>query len=257
MSAVEVRHELSGRSDGPVVLLSNSLGSTTAMWDRTVPALEPHFRVLRYDTRGHGGSPVPAGPYDIDDLVDDAVALLGRLGLERVHVVGLSLGGMTAMHLAARHPDRVDRLALLCTGPLLEPLEGWHDRAATVRAGGTSAVAAPVVARWYTDAFRARQPERVAAAEAMVAATPAEGYAACCEVIGTMDLRSELPSITAPTLALAGADDVATPPWQLQLIADSVSDGRLLVVPEAAHLANDEQPDAVNAALLDHLGVPA
>lgn len=254
VNAVAVHHELSGRPDGPTVLLSNSLGSTLAMWDRTVPALEEHFRVVRYDTRGHGRSPVPDGPYDIDDLVDDVVALLDLLGLEKVHFVGLSLGGMTGMHLAARHPERVDRLALVCTGPLLEPSQGWHDRAAAVRSSGSRAVADAVVLRWFTEGFREREPDRVAAAVAMIAATPAEGYAGCCEVIAAMDLRGELGRITAPTLAIAGADDPATPPWQLQLIAESVADGQLLVVPDAAHLANDEQPEAVNAALLEHLG---
>lgn len=255
MTAVEVHHQVSGRADGPPVVLSNSLGATLAMWDRTVPALEERFRVVRYDIRGHGGSPVPDGPYTIDDLVDDVIALLDRLGLDRVHFVGLSLGAMTGLHLAARNPERVDRLAVLCTGAHLGPAQGWRDRAAAVRAGGSTAVAEAVVARWYTAGFREREPERTAAAVAAVAATPAEGYAGCCEAIATMDLRDELTRITAPTLALAGADDPATPPPQLAAIADTVADGRLLVVPRAAHLANDEQPEAVNAALLEHLEV--
>lgn len=237
----------------PVVLLSNSLGTTRAMWDRTVPALLPHFRVLRYDTRGHGASPVPPGPYTIDDLVDDVVALLDRLGLDRVHVVGLSLGGMTGMRLAARHPVRVNRLALLCTGAFLEPRRGWHERAATVRAHGMAAVADAVVARWYTPTLHERDPARIAGARAMLCSTPAEGYAGCCEVIGEMDLRSDLPSIAAPTLAIAGEQDPATPPEHLRAIAAAVPRARLAVVPEAAHLANDEQPDAVNALLVEHL----
>ncbi len=239
--------------DAPVVVLSNSLGTTHAMWDPQVPALAERFRVVRYDTRGHGSSPVPQGPYSIDDLADDLLALLDRLGVEKAHVVGLSLGGMTAMRLAARNPERVDRLVVLCTSALLGPAQGWLDRAATVRAHGTSAVAEPVVERWYTAAHAQAHPEQVAAARAMVAAQSAEGYASCCEAIATMDLTADLADITAPTLAVAGADDAATPPDHLERIAESVKDGRLLVVPQAAHIASQEQPDVVTRAVLEHL----
>lgn len=253
MSAVEVHHVVTGPEDAPVVVLSNSLGSTTSMWDAQADELAEHFRVVRYDTRGHGGSPVPQGPYDIDDLADDVVALLDTLGVEKAHVVGLSLGGMTGMRLAARNPDRVDRLVVLCTGARLEPSSAWHDRAATVRANGSTAVAEAVVARWYTPEFLEKNPDVKTACEGIVAATPAEGYASCCEVIAEMDLRDDLPGISAPTLAIAGADDPATPPPHLEAIADSVQDGRLLVVPEAAHLANAEQPQTITPAIIAHL----
>ncbi|MFS3128597.1 3-oxoadipate enol-lactonase [Nocardioides sp. Bht2] len=253
MNAVAVHHVVTGPAEAPVVVLSNSLGSTHAMWDAQLEALSEQFRVVRYDTRGHGGSPVPAGPYDIDDLADDVVALLDRLGVERAHFVGLSLGGMTGMHLAARNPERVDRLVVLCTGAHLTPSSAWHERAATVRADGTAAVAATVVQRWFTEPYLTADAERRAAAEAMVAATPSEGYASCCEVIAEMDLRDELATITAPTLAIAGADDPATPPPFLAAIADAVDDGRLLVVADSAHLANAEQPATITPAILEHL----
>lgn len=252
-AAVAVHHVVTGPEDAPVVVLSNSLGATMSMWDAQADALAEHFRVVRYDTRGHGGSPVPAGPYDIDDLADDVVALLDTLGVERAHFVGLSLGGMTGMRLAARNPGRVDRLAVLCTGARLDPSSAWHDRAATVRAQGTSAVAEAVVARWFTAPYLAAHPDTRAGCEGVVAATPAEGYASCCEVIASMDLRGDLPRIAAPTLAIAGADDPATPPPFLRAIADEVQDGRLLVVPEAAHLANAEQPGTITPALVAHL----
>ena len=239
--------------DAPVVVLSNSLGSTYEMWDRQVPELSRSFRVVRYDIRGHGRSPVPDGPYVIDDLVDDVVALLDELGVERAHFVGLSLGGMTGLRLAALSPERVDRLAVLCTSALLGPAQAWHDRATLVREQSTSAVAETVVGRWYTTSFAAREPARILAAQQMVAATPAEGYASCCEAIATMDLTEDLAHIWAPTLAIAGAEDHATPPDHLERIASGVRDGRLLVVPKAAHLANDEQPQAVTKALLEHL----
>ena len=175
MTAVEVDAIVTGREDGPVVVLSNSLGSTHTMWDAQVAALEERYRVVRYDTRGHGYSPVPGGPYSIDDLADDLVALLDRLGIGQAHLVGLSLGGMTAMRVAARNPDRVDRLALLCTGAALPPASAWTDRAATVRAGGSATVAKAVVERWFTAEFLAAHPDVRATHEAMVAATPAEG----------------------------------------------------------------------------------
>ena len=245
--------EVTGRADGPAVVLSNSLGSTHRMWDGQLADLEQRFRVIRYDTRGHGDSPVPLGPYGIDDLADDLVALLDRLEVERAHIVGLSLGGMTAMKVAARNPGRVDRLVLLCTGARLAPASGWTDRAATVRTHGAVAVAEAVVERWFTAEHRAAHPDVRKWHERMVAATPAEGYAGCCEAIAALDLRDELSSIIAPTLAIAGADDPATPPAMLQEIASGVKDGRLLIVSHAAHLANAEQPDIITRAVIEHL----
>ena len=160
---------------------------------------------------------------------------------------------MTAMRLAARDPHRVDRLVVLCTGAKLDPASAWTERAAAVRAGGAAVVASAVVARWFTPAYLDTHPDVRRRCEEMVAATPAEGYAGCCEAIAAMDLRPDLAAITAPTLAVAGADDPATPPEHLAAIAAGVRDGRLLVVPDAAHLANVEQPAAVTAAILDHL----
>ncbi|MFE0749016.1 3-oxoadipate enol-lactonase [Gordonia sp. NPDC058843] len=249
----QVHAVVSGRADGPAVVLSNSLGSTHRMWDAQVAALESRFRVVRYDTRGHGESPVPQGPYTIDELADDVIALLDRFDIERAHLVGLSLGGMTMMRVAARNPERVDRLALLCTAAYLAPAQGWTVRAALVRADGTSAVAAAVVQRWFTPAYLDANTEARQAYEAMVAATPAEGYAACCEAIAAMDQRPDLSSIAATTLAIAGADDPATPPDLLRDIVTAVPHGRLLVVPGAAHLANAEQADIITPALIEHL----
>lgn len=247
MSAVEVYSVVTG--SGPAVVLSNSLGSDHRMWDAQVAELEKHFTVIRYDTRGHGASPVPTGPYSIDDLTDDLVALLDRLDIERAHVVGLSLGGMTAMRLAVRNPERVDRMVLLCTGAHLPPAQGWTDRAATVRAGGSVAVAEAVVARWFSPGY----PGDRTCWQQMVAATDAEGYAACCEAIAKLDVREQLQDIVAPTLAIAGSDDPATPPAALASIAAAVPGARLLIVDQAAHLANAEQPAIITSAIIDHL----
>jgi len=251
-----LRYVVDGPADAPTVVLANSLGATWSMWDQQLEPLTQQFRVIRYDARGHGDSPAPVGPYSIDDLTDDVVALLARIGVERVHFVGLSLGGMTGLRLAARHPDRVDRLVVLCTSALLGPPAIWTDRAALVRAQGTAAVADAVVSRWYTKTFAEAHPAVVAAAAAMVATISPEGYAGCCEAIAAMDLRADLPSITAPTLAIAGADDPATPPDHLEAITAAIPLARLLVVPDAAHLAPAEQPAAVTAAILDHLREP-
>jgi 3-oxoadipate enol-lactonase len=256
MSAVAVNASVSGRDGGPVVVLSNSLGATHRMWDAQLAAFEHRFRVVRYDTRGHGASPVPDGPYGIDDLADDLMALLDRLGVEQANLVGLSLGGMTAMRVAARNPERVDRLVLLCTATQLPPASNWTDRAAAVRAHGSSAVAEAVVQRWFTAAFLAAHPDIGSASEAMIAGTPAEGYAGCCEAIATLDLHDDLSSIIAPTLAIAGADDPATPPAKLEEIAAGVKSGRLLVVSRAAHLANAERPDIITPAIIEHLERP-
>jgi len=257
MGAIALHHQITGRREAPAVLLLNSLGSTLEMWERQVPALAEQFLVVRCDTRGHGESPVPPGPYVIDDFVDDAIALLDNLGIERVNVAGLSLGGMVAMRLAANNPGRVERLALFCTSAQLGPPETWTERAATVRAKGTAAVADAVVARWLTEARRATDPQTTEYLRDMVASTPADGYAACCDAIRELDLRADLASITAPTVVVAGSDDPSTPPVHLQAIAAGIAGARLLEVPQCAHMATIDQPDAVTTALVEHFTAAA
>jgi 3-oxoadipate enol-lactonase len=251
MTAVAVSYTVDGAADAPVVVLSNSLGATRGMWDPQVPALAERFRVVTYDTRGHGESPAPAGPYTLDDLVDDLVALLDEVGAERAHVAGLSLGGMTAMRLAVREPSRVDRLALLCTSAKPDP-QGFLDRAVAVRSGGTAPLAPAVVSRWLTPDHAAEHPDLVARLEAMIATADDEGYAACCEVVARLDLRPDLGSIEAPTLVVSGREDPALPPEHQQLIADSIPGAELLTVSPGAHLANLGQPLQVTGALLGH-----
>jgi 3-oxoadipate enol-lactonase len=257
MTSVVLHRVIDQRPDAPagapVVLMLGSLGSTVEMWQPQVGDLSAAYRVVRVDTRGHGQSPVPPSPYDIDDLVDDAIAVLDDLAVERAHLVGLSLGGMTALRAAVRHPERVDRMVVLSTSALLGPAQGWVERAATVRAQGTKAIADLVIDRWFTGAYRAANPDVVQRMRQMVSAQPADGYAACCGVIERLDLRGDLPSIQASVLAIAGEQDPATPPEHLVAIADGVRDGQLLRLDQAAHLANVEQAAAVTAAILDHL----
>jgi 3-oxoadipate enol-lactonase len=252
VSAVAVSYTVDGAADAPVVVLSNSLGATRAMWDPQVPALADRYRVVTYDARGHGDSPAPPGPYRLDDLVDDLVTLLDEVGAERAHVAGLSLGGMTALRLAAREPELVDRLAVLCTSAKVDP-QPFLDRAAAARAGGTAPLAPTVVSRWLTPPYAAEHPDLVARLEAMIATADDEGYAACCEVVAHMDLRADLGRIAAPTLVISGRQDPALPPEHQQAIADGIPHAELLTVSPGAHLANLEQPLQVTGALLGHL----
>ena len=253
MTAVDVAHTLDGPDGAPVVVLSNSLGSTPAMWDPQLPALAKRLRVVRYDHRGHGASPVPPGPYELDDLGADVLALLDRLELERVHWCGLSLGGMVGMWVAIHAPERIDRLVLCCTSAKLGPPEMWADRAATVREHGVDAVADAGIERWLSPAFLQREPEIAARTRAMLASTPAEGYAACCGVIERMDQTARLGEIRAPTLVIAAADDPATPPEHGELIASAIPGARIEIVPRARHLATVEQPQAMTELILGHL----
>jgi 3-oxoadipate enol-lactonase len=253
MTAVEVAFAVDGPEGAPTVVLSNSLGSTPAMWDPQFPALAARLQVVRYDHRGHGRSPVPPGPYELADLGADVIAMLDRLSLQRVHWCGLSLGGMVGMWMAINAPERIDRLVLCCTSARLGPPQMWVDRAATVRAGGVEAVADAGIERWLSPGFIEREPEVAAGIRAMLAATPTEGYAACCGVIERMDQVPQLGEIRAPTLVIAAADDPATPPEHGELIASAVPGARLEIVQGARHLATIEQPEAMTELILGHL----
>jgi 3-oxoadipate enol-lactonase len=252
MSAIEVHAVVEGPEDAPVLLLSNSLGADLAMWDPQVPGLTERFRVVRYDTRGHGRSPVPDGDSTIDDLADDVVALLDRLGVETAHVAGLSIGGMTGLRLAVREPRRVATLAVLCSSAYTGNEQSWRDRARTARTEGTGALAEAVVGRWFTPGYAAAHPDLVARMRATVAGTSDQGYASCCAAVAGMDQRADLPSITAPTLVVSGADDPALPPEHQQLIADRVPGAQLVTISPGAHLANIEQAAQVTDALIAH-----
>jgi 3-oxoadipate enol-lactonase / 4-carboxymuconolactone decarboxylase len=253
VNSVTVHHRSEGPAAAPALLLINSLGSDLSLWDPILPELLRHFRVIRYDQRGHGASPVPDGPYQVADLAADALALLDRLGVERAHVCGTSLGGMVGLWLAVHAPARVERLAVICSSPKLGPAEAWRERAALVRAQGTSAVAQAVVGRWFTPELAREQPAVIARYEAMVSATPAEGYAACCEAIARWDITGELAQIACPTWILSAADDPATPPQHGYLMAGLIPGARIDVIAQAAHVAFAERPAFVARLLIEHL----
>lgn len=252
-TTVELHHLLEGPEEAPVLVMANSLGTTLRMWDEGAPALRERFRLLRYDHRGHGGSPVPPGLYTIEDLGRDALALLDRLGIERFSWCGLSIGGMVGMWLASEAPERVEGLVLCCTSALLGPRELWDERISVARTEGMDALVDSVVVRWFTPEFFSVHPETVEKAAAMLRGTDPEGYAGCCAAIRDMDLRDRLGQIRAPTLVISADEDPATPPEHGELIRDSIPGASFEVIPGASHLANIEQPEAVTRAILDHL----
>jgi 3-oxoadipate enol-lactonase len=250
---IDVDYRLEGPPGAPVLVLSHALGLSLAMWDPQMARLSRALRVVRYDHRGHGGSPVPAGPYRIEDLGRDLLHLLDRLALERVAFCGLSLGGMVGLWIAANAPDRVDRLVVFSAAARMARPQDYADRARQVRNHGMASVADLVIRRWFTTGFAARRPEIIASVRALLVSTPAEGYASACEAVASMDLGEDLPRIGAPTLIVAAAEDQATPPEQSREIARRIPSAEVVVIAGASHLANVEQPEAVTEQILDHV----
>lgn len=245
-----IAYRIEGRADAPVLLLSNSLGTTMAMWEPQMAAFTGRFRVLRYDSRGHGRSDAPAGSYSIDRLGRDAIELLDALGIGRVTFCGLSKGGMIGQWLGWRAPERLDRLILANTSAYMGPPEGWDARIRAVAAGGMAAMTGPVLQRWFRPAFLAAAPEAVAPVRAMLLATPPHGYAGCCAAIRDMDQRPVLPLVATPTLVIAGNADPATPIEHAEQLARGIAGARLVSL-DAAHLSNVEQPAGFAGAVLD------
>jgi 3-oxoadipate enol-lactonase len=250
---VALHHRVDGDPTAPAVVLGPSIGTTLAMWEPQVEALAQRWRVVRFDTRGHGGSPVTKGPYTVEDLADDVLALVDELGVDQFAYAGNSLGGTIGQQLAADHPDRVRSLVLCCTAAKIGESTGWHERAERVRAEGTDWLVDVSRDRWFHPDFQARSPQQVDALLTGLRETPVEGYAACCEALAEFDGRSRLEEIQAPTLVVAGESDPATPPDRGAEMTDGIPDSELLVVARAAHLAGVERPDVVTPAIVRHL----
>jgi 3-oxoadipate enol-lactonase/4-carboxymuconolactone decarboxylase len=251
---------LAWRADGPEdaapLVLLNSIGTTTEMWEPCLAPLVERFRVVRIDARGHGRS-APAAPgarCTLAELGADVLAVLDELGLDRVHVAGVSIGGMTAMWLAIHHPSRVARLAAVCTAAHLPPAQQWLDRAAAVRDHGMAAVGDVPARAWLTAAGAERDPALLAWLQAMLAGTDAESYAQCCEALAGADLRADLARIAAPALVVSGAEDPAAPPEYGTALAGAIPGARFEVLPGAAHIPTAEQPGRLARLLLDHVG---
>jgi 3-oxoadipate enol-lactonase len=250
MSELELNHRIDGPEDAPWLVLSNSLGGSLEMWDRNVPELAERFRVLRYDQRGHGRSPVPPGPYEIDDFGQDVIGLMDELGIERASFCGVSLGGMTGLWLASEAPERVDRLVAACTAAYLGPPSMWDERIAAVEAGGVEAIADATLGRWLTDEADTQTVEFL---RGLLVATPRDGYVAGSIAVRDMDLRERLGRIEVPTLVIAADKDLSTPPEHGRAIAAAIPGARLTLLENARHMANVERPAEFDRAMIEFL----
>jgi 3-oxoadipate enol-lactonase len=252
---IATRYELGGDATRSVVMLSHSLGSGMSMWDEQLAALHPGFRVLRYDTRGHGGSEAPPAPYRLDELVEDAVALLDALEIPNVHFVGLSMGGMIGQGLALSHPHRLLSLCLCSTAAVMPELAqpAIQERIDTARSEGMQGLVEGTLARWFTPGFLRKHASGVERIRRQFLATPAAGYVGCTEAIRRLNYLDQLQRIDLPTLVVVGQDDPGTPVSASQAIHERIRGSRMEVVPEAMHLVNVEQSEIFNRTLVGFL----
>ena len=252
LSPADLFYTLTGPETAPVVVLSNSLGTDHTMWNAQVPALAEHFRVLRYDTRGHGQSEVPPGPYTIEQLGQDVLALLDTLKLERVHFCGISLGGLTGQWLGSRAPERLHKLVLSNTAAKIGTAEGWNSRIQQVEQQGLGSLVEATAGRWFTPKFRQAQPETVQGILQTFQATSPGGYAACCAAVRDADFWQDVRRIPVPTHILAGTEDAVTTVADGEYLEKHIPRANLLPLP-AAHLSNIEAAPAFTGALLRFL----
>ena len=244
--------EVEGSDNAPVLMLSNSLGTDLHMWDAQMPAFTRHFRVVRYDRRGHGRSGAPPGPYSIEMLGRDVLAVLDGLGIRKINWCGLSMGGMVGMWLGVNAPDRVDKLVLSNTTARFASKDPWNDRIKIVREKGMDALVELTMERWFTKEFRERADDKLKPLRDTLRKTSPQGYIGCCEAIRDMDQGDSIGAVTAPTLIVAGKHDPATNVEAAEFIRDRIKGSKLAVL-EAAHISNIEQPEAYTNAVLGHL----
>jgi len=261
MSEARLAASLDGPDGAPVLVLANPIGTTRAIWAAQVPVLQRHFRLLRFELRGHGEpgdrSAAPPGPYSIAELGTDVLGLMRDYGVTTAAYCGISIGGMIGLWLAANAPERISSLVVCCAAITPMPSrQAWLDRAALVRSAGMAAISEMTPPRWFTADFIARQPAAVSAVVDMLLGTDPQGYAGCADAIADLDLNPLAPAlgaIKAPTLVLAGAEDPAAPPWQGARTALGITDSRLTVIRGTSHLAPYQTPGPVTAAILGHL----
>ncbi|HYT07806.1 MAG TPA: 3-oxoadipate enol-lactonase [Rugosimonospora sp.] len=256
VNGVCLRYRLEGKPGAPVIVFSNSLGTNLSMWEPQVSALRGDFRILRYDTRGHGLSAVAPGPYTQEQLGGDILALMDAIEIPRAHFCGLSMGGQVGIWLGANAPQRFARLVLCDTAAHIGNPEIWNARIAAIRAGGMPAIVSGTIERWFTPRFIAHSPEVVAPVRRMILDTPPQGYIACCEAIRDADFTEEASRVNAPTLVISGTHDPATPPAQGRLLASMIRGARYLEF-DAAHLSNIEAAPEFTAAVGDFLSAAA
>jgi 3-oxoadipate enol-lactonase len=253
ISGARFHYRLDGAPTAPVVVLSNSLGTNLAMWDAQIPTLAENFRVIRYDSRGHGLSDVTPGPYTIERLSRDVVGLLDALQISTAHYCGLSVGGLIGQWLGIHASKRFKSLTLCNTAARIGTTDAWNTRITAVREGGMTAIANGVVARWFTEDFAKRAPAAVEATRQMLLHSPPEGYAATCAALRDEDLREAVSRVSLPALVISGAQDAATTTADGRFIAEKIP-GAQYVELNAAHLSNIEAAEPFTAALLKFLG---
>lgn len=256
-NGTELWTRIDGPNDGPWLVLSNSLAATHEMWDPQIDLLTGRYRVLRYDSRGHGNSPASPPPYTFDDLAGDVIGLLDHFGIERCSFMGLSLGGMTGLGLALDNANRIERL-VCCDARADAPppfVQSWVDRMAIVRDKGTAALVDGSLDRWFTAAFRERSPDVVKRASAMIAGTSDAGYIGCAEALRRLDYLRRLPTMAVPTLYVVGKQDMGAPAEVMAEMAAATPGARYAEIDPAAHIANWENPVAFNAAIAPFLGL--
>lgn len=251
--SVALAHLTEGPPDAPPVFLAPSLGTTWEIWDDVAAGLARDYRVVRFDTRGHGRSPVPPGPYTMPELARDVEALAASLGIEQFAMVGLSLGGAIAQQLAVTSPSRITAAVLCCTVPVFGDPSAWVERAELVRSSGMSVLAEATKGRWFNERFRAEDPEQVDRLIAMITSVDPEGYASCCEALGGFDIRDQLGRIAAPTRVIAGADDPVATAAACDQMAAAIPGSDLVVIEDASHIANVAQPTEFQRAVTEHL----
>ena len=245
-------YEVDGPEQAPALVLSNSLGTNLSMWLPQLPAWSEHFRVVRYDTRGHGRSDVTQGPYTIAQLGKDVLSLLDELTIPRAHFCGLSMGGMTGIWLGVHAPARINRLVLCNTSAAIGVPEIWNTRIAKVKQDGMQSIVESVLERWFTADFLAHAPAQVERVRKMLHETSAEGYIANCAAVRDMNQRADVALIAAPTLVIGGRHDKATPPEHGELISRAIKGSRYVEL-NAAHLSNWEVAQAFTQTVLDFL----
>jgi 3-oxoadipate enol-lactonase len=254
-NGISMNYQLEGPANAPVVTLSHSLATNLSMWDPQISALTSRYRVLRYDTRGHGGTDAPEGPYTLDQLAEDARALFQALKIARTHFIGLSMGGMIGQILGLQHPQILHSLVLCDTSSRVPPEARpmWDERIKVARTQGMEPHVEPTISRWFTAPFREKHPEVVDPVRAMIRATNPQGYIGCSQGIAALNLTDRLHTINVPTLVVVGEDDAGTPVAASRTIHEKIKGSELVILKSASHLSNIEQPEAFNQAVTSFL----